>query len=252
MNLIQLRNRKTLDEPRVFSIAPEKQFNFCEVKVPDGVGSIQTEHGRFYTIPGIGYYPSATTVLGSVKNPAIEKWKIRVGPEECAKILRKASERGTRLHSAAENYLNGIVTETKYEETFNTFNKIKKVLNNHVDNIYMIESAVYSTELMIAGRIDLYADYEGVPSIIDFKTSLKNKKEEWIKSYFAQGYIYSQSIEELTGTRPENIIIIMASDQSEEAIIFKKSSRDINAKQYVESARRDFINSVRTRKKESN
>lgn len=250
MNIEQLKNRKTLDKPSVFFIEPEKKFNLNLIPEDKSIESFQTDYGRFYRVPE-GVYPSATTILSAVENPAIEAWKKRLGPEGVKQVLHRASIRGTAIHKAAENYLLGITTQTVYPSTYDTFNKIKKILNEHVDNIQMIENAVYSQRLRIAGRIDLYAEYDGVPSIIDFKTSKKDKKEEWISSYFAQGFIYSHAIEELTGTRPESIVIIMASDTNDDALIFKKSSRDSNAEKYVRDARASFIKTLRQREKES-
>ena len=50
----------------------------------------------------------------------------------------------------------------------------------------------------------------GVPVILDFKTSRRPKKEEWVDSYFMQGAGYSKMYEEMTGIKIDHILIMVA------------------------------------------
>ena len=65
---------------------------------------IETEtlpSGRTYFTPD-GNFPSITTVLGKTSNQVwLQVWKDKVGEEEDARISKKATERGTLIHSYA-------------------------------------------------------------------------------------------------------------------------------------------------------
>ena len=73
----------------------------------------------------------------------------------------------------------------------------------------------------MAGRVDCVAEWEGVPSIIDFKTSRRPKKHEKIPNYFAQMAGYAVMWEERTGMPITNTVIVMDVDDHE-PIIFRE------------------------------
>ena len=64
----------------------------------------------------------------------------------------------------------------------------------------------------MAGRCDCIAEFDGVPSIIDFKTSRWPKKKEKITNYFAQASAYAIMFEERTGMAIPNTVILMDVD----------------------------------------
>jgi genome maintenance exonuclease 1 len=84
---------------------------------------------------------------------------------------------------------------------------------------------LYSETLGLAGQVDCIAEFDGIPSIIDFKTSLKMKKEEWILSYFEQCTCYSLMYEEMTGIQCKQIVVLISVDH-EQPQIFVKNRRD--------------------------
>ena len=83
---------------------------------------------------------------------------------------------------------------------------------DHIDNIRAIEEQIYSAKLEIAGTTDCVAEFDGMLSIIDFKSSTWMKDEESIRDYLIQATFYSVAWEELTGQKIEQIVIIMASE----------------------------------------
>ena len=99
-----------------------------------------------------------------------------------------------------------------------------------IDNIQYIESPLWSERLGLAGRTDVIGDFDGVPSIIDFKTSLKPKKEKWIDNYFEQGTAYSLMYKERVGKTINQVVIIIAVDNESEPQVFVKNTSD-----YVDS-----------------
>ena len=103
--------------------------------------------------------------------------------------------------------------------------KIIKIGN--INNIYCLEAPLYSDMLSVAGTVDCVAEYNGKLSVIDFKTSKKTKKEEWIDDYFIQAFFYAAAFFEMTGAIPEQIIILIAIRDSFEVQVFKKPLQDM-------------------------
>ena len=209
-----------------------RKFNFVS-GMPE-LKQLETDEStgeRFYISPSGKKLPSVTTVLGHFKKKAMIEWRNKVGHEEANKISTRASIRGTKFHNMMEGYL-------RNEETFldgvmpdmkQSFNDMKETLDL-IDNIHYIESPLFSEKLGVAGRTDVIAEFGKTLSIIDFKTSAKQKKEQWIENYFEQGTAYALMYEELVGLPIDQIVILIATDDSDKPQVF---IRDKN--QYIES-----------------
>jgi len=193
-------------------------------------------------------YPSATTVLSVLSKDSIKEWRQRVGEEEANRISSAAATRGTKIHTLVEKYLgNEEITSETYEEQkvdpFNAqlFEDYKKFLNR-INNIHAQELALYSDHLRMAGRVDCIAEFEGKLAIIDFKTSRKLKRKDWIESYFLQATAYSIMYEERTGIPVPNLVIGIAVDHESEPQIFLEKRDNwvkklLNTRDYFESGR---------------
>ena len=177
-----------------------------------------TDSGRTYSTPDGKSYPSVTTVLSILNEHIIQAWRDRVGEEEANRISGKASNRGTRVHSIVEKYLNNEDTTKALPHIRQSLENLKPVLDDHIGTIFGLEVPLYSNHLGVAGRCDCIAQYNGVPSIIDFKTSRYEKKKEKISNYFAQGAAYSIMWEERTGMVVPNIVIIMDVDHEKPSV----------------------------------
>jgi len=169
------------------------------------------ETGRTYLTPDGNRYPSITTVLHILSGDAIAQWRKRVGEEAADAKSKHATDRGTALHAAIETFL-------KNEDISDVDPKIKILLNRarltlrRINNIVVQEAPLYSDKLEVAGRCDVIGEFDNIPSIIDFKTADKIKKEEWIYSYFLQTTAYSIMWEERTGRKIEQIVIIIVGE----------------------------------------
>ena len=97
---------------------------------------------------------------------------------------------------------------------------------DRIDNIHYVETMLYSETLGLAGQVDCIAEFDGVPSIIDFKTSLKNKREEWITNYFEQCTCYSLMYEEMTGVPCKQIVVLISVDGEIKPQVFVKNRKD--------------------------
>ncbi|SVC32296.1 uncharacterized protein METZ01_LOCUS285150, partial [marine metagenome] len=104
---------------------------------------------------------------------------------------------GTAVHQMAEFYLSNYIIKLKDEDKkiVDTFNRLRFLLGN-INNIVGNEIALYSDLLRVAGTADCIAEYNGVLSVIDFKTSRKPKKEVWIDDYYMQTFAYKLMFEE--------------------------------------------------------
>ena len=167
---------------------------------------------RFYVTPK-GKLPSITTVLSILSRDAIKAWRERVGEKEANKISTKASRRGTSVHAMCEDFINNDFDAKKYlPNDRETFNSIKPILEEHLDNVYAQEVPLWSEYLGVAGRVDCIAEWDGKLSVIDFKTSRKLKKKEYISNYFQQCAAYAVMWEERTGIPINKIVVVIAVD----------------------------------------
>lgn len=174
--------------------------------------------GRTYVDPDGNEYPSITTVLGALGKEALQKWKDRVGEEEANAIGFRASSRGTAVHELVEKYLDNEELPAVMPHIMQSLNSLKPFLHR-IGTIYAQECPLYSTYLGVAGRVDCVAEFDGKLSIIDFKTSLRPKKKEWITKYFMQETAYAIMWEERTGKPITQLVTIMDVDDSE-ALLF--------------------------------
>jgi genome maintenance exonuclease 1 len=177
--------------------------------------------GRTYVTPDGNKYPSITTVLSILSEESIAAWKKRVGEEVAAKISTKASNRGTLVHSIIERYLLNEDTSEFLPHIRQSLENVRPILDGRLTKIYGLEVPLYSDHLGLAGRCDCIGLFDGVPSIVDFKTSKRVKKKEYISNYFAQMSAYAIMFEERTGMPITNTVIIMDVDDNE-PLVFKE------------------------------
>ena len=202
-------------------------FNYCPPKeIPKIESQTFPDGKRYYVTPDGKKLPSVTTVVGAQKKQAIMEWRMRVGEEVANKISKQATSRGTNVHTLCEHYLNnepkppGVVMPDAKE----MFISLKPLLDK-INNIHYQEVGLWSTQLGLAGRVDCIGEYEGVLSVIDFKTSKKLKDIKDIQDYFWQTTAYALMYEELVGQPIDDIVIIMAVQDSG-PVVFKQKTQD--------------------------
>lgn len=186
-------------------------FNHVDMGVTLDNLQAQTVEGKRVYAVGEKYYPSISTICSFRKRKSIAEWRARVGEEEANKISVRAASAGTTLHSIVEDYLNNNLDLDKYKDKFLPvllFKQAKQMLSR-IDNIHFQEAPLYSHEFGIAGRVDCIAEFDGKLSIIDFKTSSKEKKESWIENYFVQETGYAKMYEERSGIKVDQIVTLV-------------------------------------------
>lgn len=191
--------------------------NFKHEAIDLGYDDLDTKTGpggRVYTDPFGNTYPSITTVLSILSREAIQAWRARVGVEEANKISRIASSRGTEVHNLLERYVDNDpnFSEGVMPNILQSFYDVKDVLDNNLQKVYAQEAPLYSKHLGLAGRVDCVGVWDGKNSIIDYKTSRKLKKKEWISGYFMQCAAYAVMWEERTGMPITQLVVMIAVD----------------------------------------
>jgi hypothetical protein len=176
---------------------------------------------RLYATPEGNKYPSITTVLSVRNKKGLMEWRKRVGNDVANHVARTAANRGTKVHHMCEDYLNNM--EFNYPDEWSKhrrknflahclFSRLKEKTLCNIDNIYAQEAGLYSDKYKVAGRVDCIAEYNGVPSIIDFKTSTKERKDEWNESYYIQGSAYAEMFGERTGIEISQVVILVVTE----------------------------------------
>ena len=120
------------------------------------------------------------------------------------------------------------------------FGQLEKQVLHKVDNIHSQECGLYSDKYKVAGRVDCIAEYDGVLSIIDFKTSSKERNDEWNENYYIQASAYAEMFEERTGKQIEQIVILVVTeDGTVQEFIKKKYDYLPMLEQVIEEFSRD-------------
>ena len=189
----------------------------------DDLIAVTKDTGRVYTDPNNNTYPSITTVLSILSEDAIKAWKARICEEEANRISKAASSRGTAVHDLLERYVNNKSDFDKGVEPYimQSFYDVKPALDRCLTKVYAQEAGLYSERLGVAGRVDCVGEWDGVNSIIDYKTSKKLKKKEWIDSYFMQSTAYAIMWEERTGMPIKQIVVFIAVDNEDPQIFIE-------------------------------
>jgi len=199
-------------------------FNYCPPKLLEELTAETTEQGRKYLLPDGSKVPSITTVLSYFKKEGIQAWRNRVGEVEANRISKQASNRGTNVHTLCEKYLNNdaFYHRGAFPDALEMFNTMKHELHR-INNIHYQECGLYSTKLGVAGRVDCIGEFDGVLSVIDFKTSRKIKTSSMIEDYYMQETFYALAYEELIGRPIHQLVTIMAVDNESPQIFIEET-----------------------------
>ena len=209
----------------------KKLFDFKKLPYKNSNGR------RLYESPSGKMLPSITSILGWFKKDSIQEWRKRVGEEEANKISTQSSRRGTAVHQICEDYLNNMSIDypekwKKHEKDFLPlclFNQLRDKVLDNISEIYAQECGLYSDKYRVAGRVDCIAKYKGVLSIIDFKTSTKERSDAWNENYYIQGSAYAEMFTELTGIDISQVVILVVTEDGTVQEFIKDKSDFLDA-----------------------
>lgn len=183
---------------------------------PPKLREVKINGKRHYESPKGNLLPSVTTVLSLLSDEGIESWRKRVGEKKADEIMVRSGTNGTNMHSMIELFLDNKATESiKNDTSRKLFEQMKPELLK-INNIIAQEVQLYSENLGVAGRVDCVGEYNGVLSVIDFKSARAKKKKDWILKYFLQATCYAVMFEELvsntTKEKIDQIVILISSE----------------------------------------
>ncbi len=175
---------------------------------------------RFYVTPEGNKYPSITTVLSARKKEGLWEWRKRVGNDVANYVARTSAARGTAVHHMCEDYLNNMHMDfpekfAEHEKKFLPwclFKQLRDGALKNINNIYAQEASLYTNKYKVAGRVDCIAEYKNTLSIIDFKTSSRERTDDWNENYYIQASAYAEMFEERTGLKPFQIVILVVTE----------------------------------------
>ncbi len=200
---------------KMFKHQPFFQFQLERITRADG--------NRTYKLPSGMVVESVTTILKKHKDETgLNEWKKRVGEKEATRILRQAGNKGSSVHHLIEQHLLNNTSHGAMPFNLDLFNTIKPELDEHISSIYGIEHQLYSEYLKTAGTADILCQWDYKPTIVDIKTSIKRKKEEWIENYFIQASCYAMMATEHYDINFDDIVILMVADHEPKPLIFHK------------------------------
>jgi len=219
----------------------------------ESLATTQTINGKRYYLIEKNKYPSVTTVLGAMTDSSgLDAWRKRVGEEEADRISKFSANRGTVMHQMIEYFLGSekdsqkerlneaqtLIIEFAKEEGFTDeeldvgrrlfYSFYNNGLFDKISKVVSIEETLYSHQMGgYAGRVDnIYENTKAHLLILDFKTSRKRKKKDWIKNYFLQISAYFMAYWEMHGVKPHGGEIWIAVE-NDEPQIFEVTWEDI-------------------------
>jgi len=178
---------------------------------------VDGENFRYYTTPQGDRLPSITTILSKTKSNisqnSIESWEKREG-KAAYHIVELSKIYGTSTHEAIEKILHNDIPKLTSEMVTFHYNNFSKYLTK-IDNIVGTELVLFSKKLKTAGTSDCIAEYNGILSVIDYKTKRKSQKENWLEDPFIQATAYACMFTELTSINIKQIVILVSVENGE-------------------------------------
>lgn len=190
---------------------------------------IDAPDGRRYVTPSGVSYPSVTTVLSATADKSgLDEWRKSLGEEKAAWETKRAGTRGIGMHDLCERFIRNekIDLRREFPVPAQLFSQVRPILSENVNTVRGIECGLYSDYLKIAGTADLVAEWNGKLAIIDYKSSNKNKEEDWIQDYWVQTAIYAIAWEERTGITINKLVIVMGVEQSTKPLVFESTRKE--------------------------
>jgi genome maintenance exonuclease 1 len=159
--------------------------------------------------------PSVTTIISATQDKtSLEDWRNRIGHGAANQQTKEAAALGSKVHDAIERYM--LLEDDYMPKGTNLISKMsKKMVESMIAEGLSLMDEAWGTEITLsmdglyAGTADCIGSVNGKPTIIDFKTSKKIKKREWIEGYFMQGAAYALAHNQMFDTDIQQVSIFM-------------------------------------------
>lgn len=142
------------------------------------IGKASRAHQKYVGVDGI-QYPGVTTVLGLKNKPNLVNWAWKKGrdQEDIQAILRTSGDIGTLAHALISKDWGGEEPDLgKYSEFVrgmaeNAYISYLHWAENHTLEAILVEHQMVSDRFRYGGTCDWFGLVDGVPVLLDFKTS---------------------------------------------------------------------------------
>lgn len=185
-------------------------YQYQKLDRQDGGGQ-----GRVYVDAAGNRIPSVTTILSKTKDMKhLIEWKKRIGEDKAKQITEESAGLGTTMHAHLEAHILG-----QERPGGNNYGRLmaKRMADTiiaegliDVDEAWGVEAHLHYENLW-AGTTDLVGMFQGRPAIMDFKTTIKPKKREWVEDYKLQLAAYAMSHNLIHGTNITTTVVFMVS-----------------------------------------
>lgn len=175
--------------------------------------------GRVYVDTVGNKIPSVTTILSKTKDMKhLIEWKKRIGEDKAKQITEESAGLGTTMHAHLEAYVLGQERPggTNYGRMM-AKRMADTVISEgliDVDEVWGCEAHLHFENLW-AGTTDLVGMFQGKPAIMDFKTTIKPKKKEWVEDYKLQLAAYAMAHNAIYETNIQTTVVFMVSRECE-------------------------------------
>ena len=174
------------------------------LKSPAGAPRMVPVDGQHRYTDGRRWWPSATALVGRLNpyhGPPPDPGPN--GPAEVGRRAHAAMEAAIRAGGAVPEMACGADPAAAH------VSHLARYLPHHGD-VWAVEQPVLSRILNVAGTVDLIAEYDGEPSVIDWKTKRRQPEAEHIRWHFVQAAIYAQAWREMTGMEVQQLLVIVS------------------------------------------
>ena len=162
--------------------------------------------------------PSVTTILGVLGKPALIEWAYQCGlrGEDYKAVRDDAASVGTLAHYLIMCHLKNIEPDTSeysaqdIERAENCLIKYWDWEKGHKIEPILVETPLVSEEYRFGGTIDLFANVDGLPTLVDFKTGKAIYPE-----FFYQLAAYERLLDEAGHKLKATKILRIGRDESE-------------------------------------
>lgn len=149
----------------------------------------------------IGNLPSVTQILSATESPEaqdkLRKWQQKMdkihGSGAAEAKSTAAKNRGIILHDLVKNYLNSSTFSQPENNIF--WNNLHPFLKSIKNDWLVCEHLVWS-KYGYSGICDLVAKIDNQVTLVDWKTSKRTKRRDWIEDYFIQCAAYAMAYNE--------------------------------------------------------
>ncbi len=207
--------------------------------------TVSAPSGRYYIVDeaaGISY-PSVTTVISAcLGKEGLLEWRASVGEEAADAIAKRAADRGTFMHAMLEyafdaRYAGGRTDDMVVRDALRHARSacpdvaeeavlagVKLFMNFEASDLYGSVGSVVAQETPVwssmgggfAGRLDLLAmGRDGGLVLVDFKSSTRPKRKEWVTGYELQASAYCAAYKDRHGVFPDSASIWISSESGD-------------------------------------